>query len=769
MFLRYCLCFLGLLILFNSNLCFGWSEYGALHELRQPDGSRIPVRIWGDEDGQQVQSLDGCSLIRDPETNWICYAQPSADGQSAVSSGEAIRNGAKPSPWLGTHLQPKAKTPRLKSQNNPYKSEAGQYNQSYIPIAIQGSVRGICVLVDFPDETGSIPPSEVDKFCNETGYFSFGNSGSVHDYFYDVSDGKLIFTNLVLPAYYTARHAKNYYDDFSEACNASSSKVKNLVAEVLEFVESNGYALSDFDSDNDLHVDALSILYAGTTTAGFNTGLWPHSGQMPYSANGIRGVRYQICDMRQELPLGLFCHEIGHTVCRWQDLYDPNFDSYGVGAYCLMGTGYSRYQPPEPCAYLKLQAGWATILDLQAGEDLTLEAGTNRFYKFRHPNYEDEYFLIEARAKSKHDTYLPDSGLAIWHIDDYGGMQACQQMSILYHYRVSLVQSDGNCDLESHTNTGDSTDLWSPDDSPDWTPDSSSNSNWWEGNSSGIHIHIKAHSATATVFSCKLDPVQPQVNLNTSKYIPDPNFRKAFEDYLIVDRGAFISKERAKAVSKLRPVFDCRENEISDITGCHYACCLTRLLIDHNKLTHLNLEGMTHLQELYCQNNQLEEIDLSQCKNIRILNCSANCLSDLDVSEHKTLTQLYCSSNNLSWLDISGNSELKIVDCSGNKLIGLYYPQCGNLSQIDCSNNQIDSLDWIIGCTAPKTLDIRYNNLDCSEWHNITALQSIIDNAVYRKDQLLKFGFAFSPQNNLAPYHCPTGTTEIEHWLEFAQ
>ena len=40
------------------------------HELAQPDGSKVQVKITGDEYFQQVESLDGYTLCRDKD-GWI--------------------------------------------------------------------------------------------------------------------------------------------------------------------------------------------------------------------------------------------------------------------------------------------------------------------------------------------------------------------------------------------------------------------------------------------------------------------------------------------------------------------------------------------------------------------------------------------------------------------------------------------------------------------------------------------------------------------------
>ncbi|MHC5000331.1 MAG: hypothetical protein ACYTE1_05865, partial [Planctomycetota bacterium] len=59
--------------------------HGEVFDLRQPDGSMVPVRVWGDEFYQRVESLDGYSLIRNEE-GWICYAELSANQSEFVAT-----------------------------------------------------------------------------------------------------------------------------------------------------------------------------------------------------------------------------------------------------------------------------------------------------------------------------------------------------------------------------------------------------------------------------------------------------------------------------------------------------------------------------------------------------------------------------------------------------------------------------------------------------------------------------------------------------------
>ena len=65
-------------------------------ELRQPDGSLVPVIVWGDEFHQDVECPEGFTLIRDQESGWICYARLSDDGEEYVSTGTIYRGAMAP-------------------------------------------------------------------------------------------------------------------------------------------------------------------------------------------------------------------------------------------------------------------------------------------------------------------------------------------------------------------------------------------------------------------------------------------------------------------------------------------------------------------------------------------------------------------------------------------------------------------------------------------------------------------------------------------------
>jgi len=128
-------------------------------------------------------------------------------------------------------------------------------------------------------------------------------------------------------------------------------------------------------------IDAINCLYAGGPQCAWEAegGLWPHQDwYVDFSADGVRSYMYQVCSLQDGPTLIAFCHENGHMLCEWPDLYDRDFDSDGVGRYCLMG-GYAsgdETSPFHPCAYLKCLSNWATVTALttpQTGLTITAD------------------------------------------------------------------------------------------------------------------------------------------------------------------------------------------------------------------------------------------------------------------------------------------------------------------------------------------------------------------------------------------------------------
>lgn len=487
-----------LALLLPATPAFPVPVQGETFSVEQPDGEIVQVRIWGDEYYRVVESLDGYTLAPDPKTGAACYARVTPDGSELVSTG--VRAG-RPVEGLALekHLRidPKVRDAIIRraraSQAADERELAAKLSLAppSEPTADSGQVLGLLLLIDFSDDPATIPAAEIEAFCNEPGYDGFGNNGSVRDYFLDVSDGILDYTNHVAPRYYRALHEKVYYTDFTQP---SHERARELILEALNDLEAGGYDFSRHDSNGDGLIDAINAYYAGEAQSTWATGLWPHSSTIEFSADGVDSYRYQISNLGEGPALGVFCHENGHLLCRWPDLYDYDFDSRGVGAFCLMATGcYSTVRnPAEPCAPLKHYSGWDDSMVLAESRfDLALPAGRNEFALVPHPTLATEYFMLENRHRAGRLAGAPADGLAIWHVDENGSNDN-QEMLPESHYEIALLQADGYFGLELDWSGGDEGDLWPFDTS--WatciecTPNTVPSTRWWSGESSGLAV-----------------------------------------------------------------------------------------------------------------------------------------------------------------------------------------------------------------------------------------------------------------------------------------
>ncbi len=481
--------------------------FGEIWQLRQPDGSLVDVKIWGDEYYQVVESLDGYTLVRDPASQVICYARLSGDGDTLESTGVQLDSRDPASLGLAQHVRISDAATQAAvalARSRPLSVPSPDKGAAAYSPAITGSVEGICLLVDFSDQIATIAVADVDDYCNLVGYTGFSNNGSVRDYFGDVSDGDLDYTNDVATSYYRASHTFAWYDDPNEPW---LDRGLELLFDVLDQMEADGVDFSQYDSNGDGYIDAINFFYAGSTSAGWAKGMWPGSGWITdeWSADGVSTLKFQFTGMGTGLTIGTFCHENGHMLGFWPDLYDYDKgvdDSAGIGKFCLMCSKASATNPVEPCAYLKFIAGWGDVTTY-ATQQFDIPAPTsssNRMYKFDNPGVPNEYWLVENRQQTARDTHIPDDGLAIWHIDTNGD-NSDNEMTPANHYLVTLMQADGLWDLENNVNGGDADDLWADPDYTALRPSTSPDTGWWDGSPSDMHFFDISASGPAMTFS----------------------------------------------------------------------------------------------------------------------------------------------------------------------------------------------------------------------------------------------------------------------------
>ncbi len=530
--LKYSLvfCTVAILLILCAGISCAAPLEGEVFSFKQPDNTYVDVKIWGDEFYQIAESLDGYTLCYDESTKWICYADLNSDGTEFVSTGIKYTGGPNPKSKMlkkGLRLKKESVLKKIsEKQKVLFLGEVPEYLNSppeqNAPMSQpEGNVKGLTILVDFPDCKRSYGVPEISNMLNLKGYRGYNNNGSVRDYFYDVSGGKLNFTNDVI-GYYTAKNKKENYN--------TNGKVgpQELVKEALNYARSQGYDFSKLTVNSNNEVQSVSILYAGEPDTQWANGLWPHKGSLNEPINvgvNIEVSTYQISPINKEPSIGNFIHEACHAICGYPDLYgvssspDKDSNSYeypssmGVGEYCIMGkVSNNNPQPPNP--YLRcVISGWGktidlisgnaidlnsrdlvvewnagNITDLEAGESLaTLKSNSLDVYCYVNKMYRREYFLIESVRKAERWGALPDEGLIIWHIDT-NGENYKSEMTATSHYKVSVEQADGLYHLEGNINSGDDGDLFHAGYADEFNNKTNPNSFWWDGKGYGLSI-----------------------------------------------------------------------------------------------------------------------------------------------------------------------------------------------------------------------------------------------------------------------------------------
>jgi M6 family metalloprotease-like protein len=499
----------------------------------QPDGT--PIELWGqgDEFYANFETLDGYTVVFDHALKAYCFAELAADESQLISTGVQVHQGNPAALGLSQHLRLGREAIRRQVQERYARWDAGmqiserwaQRKAAWQQAEAEGESRppgttttgnklGLCLLIDFDDDPATVPQAQIVDFCNGDNYTGYGNNGSVKKYYQDNSGGLLTYSNVVtiyirIP---NSLHPKSYYNDTSKDCGAQGNLlIRDAIAVMKSLPNYTTEILPAFDAltvNAANQVLACNVFYAGGNGGVWTYGLWPHSwslydvGAQELSAGGKKVWFYQISNIGSSLELGTFCHENGHMLCGYPDIYDYDYDSVGgAGAFCLMNSGGHGINPAQICAYLKRASGWATTTELtstSAALAIVSASGTNfnHFYRYQKPGVSTEYFLVECRYKTNRDVNLFASGVAIWHVDELGdhNNQSLVPNSTHANYEVTLVQADNQWHFERNINSGDNYDLYHSGNTSagynnTFTDISSPNAHWWNGVSSGVNFH----------------------------------------------------------------------------------------------------------------------------------------------------------------------------------------------------------------------------------------------------------------------------------------
>ena len=334
--------------------------------------------------------------------------------------------------------------------------------------AVTGSRRLLVILVRFSDHDSAVAATYFDSLMFDH------TAQTVWDYYDEVSYGTFSIDAVDLPSTIGWRLAPQTYAYYTygsygwgEYPHNAQKLVEDLLAQVDPVVN-----FANYDADGNGYVDGVVVVHSGTGAeiSGSTDDIWSHMSTItPQVRDGkiIRSysIQPEFWDAPGDMTIGVYCHELGHLLLNLPDLYDYDGDSRGLGLWSLMATGswggptYGGNYPAHPDAWSRVQAGWVTPTVVAAAINncpIPAVKDSAKIFKLWTDGgpIGDEYYLVENRRKSGYDTYLPASGLCIYHVDEAVATGNDNQWYPGYtgdgHYLVALEQADGLWELEQN-------------------------------------------------------------------------------------------------------------------------------------------------------------------------------------------------------------------------------------------------------------------------------------------------------------------------------
>lgn len=445
-----------LFLILASVRVYGVRAYPHPKTIVQPDGTSLTIVGHGDEFQHYVTTTDGYTVLKASD-GVFRYAikengklKPSGIKAADISARSimeknflcSIEKDLKPSvSGIGKKLMNLSMRNDGIFSRNPggmfSKKVAGSNEPS-------SSYRGLVILVNFTDRKfsrGDAARGMVDDMMNKPGYTYYNDpllggsiecTGSVHDYFYDNSDGQFLAEfDVVGPI---ELDVDQYYIDGTERTYELSQKVLEAADSELDY--------SRYDSDGDGIVDMFYIIYAGYSSVyqGNDERLvWPHAGHFEdydkeLVLDNMRFGRFASSseiygweayhDMYLD-GIGVIVHEFSH-ILGFKDHYDVSgYLNEDPGSWDVMASGnYNGVLNDTPCgynSYERYSAGFITPRTVTEEDDnalVSLRSLLTHKDALRIKSTQDStVFMLENRQLEKWDKHLPGHGMLVWRVD----------------------------------------------------------------------------------------------------------------------------------------------------------------------------------------------------------------------------------------------------------------------------------------------------------------------------------------------------------------
>ncbi|KAA9132739.1 M6 family metalloprotease domain-containing protein [Marinihelvus fidelis] len=451
----------------------------------QPDGSVITLYVRGDEHFNWMEDTQGYTVVRNGR--WFEYGQRGASGR-VNPNGLVVGRDNPRAAGLGKRVMPSA---AVRGQS-ALRVNGQVVNQpgSAAPDAIAplGTVKNLVVLIRFADHVGRSLPSvsDMDVLFNSIGGDpSLAPTGSIRDVYFENSYGQLDLVSDINPGiggWITVSQSEAYYANG----NSGDSTLWQALREALDDLD-DVIDFGDYDTDNDGRIDSIAFIHSGYGAewggsdaygASQANRIWSHRWAIQPQWNSNDGVSVYDYHISPGVwgtsgsaigRIGVIAHETGHFF-GLPDLYDTSGSGEGIGSWGLMANSWdfngSQLCPPHFSPWSKTNLGWYTPTVISDPGEYTLRQAESfpDVYRIDQGFPSNEYLLVENRQDAGFDCSIPQGGLVIWHIDNEAGYNTegfpgqSGWPANGNHYRVAVLQADGDYDLERSNNRGDSTD-----------------------------------------------------------------------------------------------------------------------------------------------------------------------------------------------------------------------------------------------------------------------------------------------------------------------
>ncbi|MBQ6078821.1 MAG: M6 family metalloprotease domain-containing protein [Muribaculaceae bacterium] len=409
-------------------------------DVTQSDGSRLTVRLVGDEFYHRTMTTDGYTLLQRSNGDYV-YAVESASKlipSDVIAHNPMMRNTGELK--MLSKLQKGLTDKTMAAQGKSMHASRDQLNAT--TRTDYKDFRGLLILINYNDRTFTYGNDYFNDMMNLKDYMGFYRedgsfvpcTGSARDYYYENSMG------LFEPHFDVVGPVTVNYSCTDP--HGTSWTVGNIFVAAVDSLD-NSIDFSRYDGDGDGEVDMIYFVVAGYTSnfGGNNSGyLWPHQYYMYYFTSqqydGVYLGRYSCSGeiygwenygFTDPDGIGTICHEFTHAL-GLMDLYDTNYEQEGEandpGDWDIMAGGCYMNDSRTPVGFSlweRYRLGFADpeeITEKRAGYFLLPLNTSNTGYWLPSPN-ENEIFMLENRQNTRWDAYLPGHGMLITRIEYY--------------------------------------------------------------------------------------------------------------------------------------------------------------------------------------------------------------------------------------------------------------------------------------------------------------------------------------------------------------